>query len=490
MADTPPPPAPPVRIKRFQIGLNVLLQVVTLLFIIWMVNYLSFNHYKRWDFSRDKKYALSDTTKALLKHLKKPAHIFVFFSPNTEVYGDVVNLLKEVQYAAKKNVVIEYIDPFRNFTRARQLQDKYKFGANENVLIVDYDGHTKFVNASDIVDVDNSGAEEGQPPRVVAFKGEQGLASALLEVSEAQANVVAYLTGQGEPDLAGESLTNAATLIERQNIKLAALNLMNVDPVPKETKAILMLGPKYDPSDRELKLLRDYWEKKGRLMILLDPAAATPKLNAFLAELGMKPNQDRVLKTVDLGPLGKGVLRQVPGIFTATSPVTKRLKNANALFLGDTESLTLDTQGAQQANIHLEGLVQAGEGFWGETNFNSDNIFFDPKKDFAAPLTLAATVEKGAVNDTSVDSSRMIVVGNFDCLTNEGLTQVNLDFALSGLNWLLDRQELTGISPKVANMFTLNLTETQTSRLLLIVVILIPAFTAFVGLLVIWRRRH
>jgi len=489
VADTSRKP-PAVKIKRLQIGLNVLLQVMSFVFIIWMINYLSFNHFKRWDFSRDRKYALSETTKSLLKNLKKPAHIFVFFSPNTEIYEDVVNLLKEVQYAARKNAVIEYIDPFRNFTRARQLQDKYKFGANENVLIVDYDGRTKFVNAADIVDVDNSGAEYGQPPKIVAFKGEQALAGALLEVSEATQNVVAYLTGQSEPDLAGEELSNARTLIERQNIKMAALNLMNVDGVPKETKAILVMGPKYDPSEREMKFLKDYWEGKGRLMILLDPASSTPKLTAFLNELGVKPDNDRVLKTVDLGPLGKGILRQVPGVFSAASPVTKRFKDANALFLGDTESLTLDNQAAQQGGIRLQGLIQAGEGFWGETNYNSDNIFFDPKKDYAAPLTLAASVEKGAVNDTSVNSSRMIVVGNFDFLSGEGLTQVNLDFALSGLNWLLDRQELTGISPKVANMFTLNLTEPQTSRLLLLVVIVIPGFTALAGLLVIWRRRH
>ncbi|SRR5579862_919778 len=477
-------------IKRFQIGFNVVLQVALLVFIIGMVNYLSFNHFKRWDFSRDKKYALSETTKSLLQHLKKPAKIFVFFSPNTEVYGDVVNLLKEVQYGAGKNVEIEYIDPFRNFTRARQLQDKYKFGANENVIIVDYDGRTKFVNASDIVDVDNSGAEYGQPPRVTAFKGEQGLASALLEVSEAAQNNVFYLTGQGEPDLAGDDFSNAKTLIERQNIKLSALNLMNVDAAPKDAKAILVMHAKYDPSEREIKLLRDYWEKKGRVMILLDPASSTPKLAAFLQELGVKPNGDRVLKTVDLGPLGKGVLRQVPGIFMAGSPVTKRLHDANALFLGDTESLTLNTQAVEQAGVHLQPLIQAGEGFWGETNFEGDDIFFDAKRDFAAPLTLAVSVEKGAVNDTSVDSSRMLVVGNSDFLTGEGLTQVNLDFALSGLNWLLDRQELTGISPKVANLFTLNLTEAQTSRMLLIVVIIIPSVAALFGLLVIWRRRH
>ena len=35
-----------------------------------MVNYLGFEHYRRWDLSRDKKYALSDKTKRFLDSLK------------------------------------------------------------------------------------------------------------------------------------------------------------------------------------------------------------------------------------------------------------------------------------------------------------------------------------------------------------------------------------------------------------------------------------
>ena len=45
-----------------------------------MVNYLGFEHYRRWDFSRDKKYALSDKTKHFLDAFKGKVRITVFFS--------------------------------------------------------------------------------------------------------------------------------------------------------------------------------------------------------------------------------------------------------------------------------------------------------------------------------------------------------------------------------------------------------------------------
>ena len=45
----------PKKIRRVQIGLNVLVQVFLALFLVMMVNSIAFGHYKSWDFSRDQK---------------------------------------------------------------------------------------------------------------------------------------------------------------------------------------------------------------------------------------------------------------------------------------------------------------------------------------------------------------------------------------------------------------------------------------------------
>ena len=124
-----------VTIKRVQIGLNVIIQIAAVVFIVGMVNYFSFNHFRRFDRTRDQKYLLSDQTKQVLGGLKKPVKAVVFFSSASEVYGDAVTLLREYEYASKKKFQTELVDPYRNFTRARALQDQYKFGANENVIV-------------------------------------------------------------------------------------------------------------------------------------------------------------------------------------------------------------------------------------------------------------------------------------------------------------------------------------------------------------------
>ena len=65
--ETRPAAARRKKIHRFQIGLNVIVQVALVLVLAAMVNYLGFEHYRRWDFSRDQKYALSDKTKRFLE---------------------------------------------------------------------------------------------------------------------------------------------------------------------------------------------------------------------------------------------------------------------------------------------------------------------------------------------------------------------------------------------------------------------------------------
>ena len=279
--ETTPPPAPR-KIHRLRIGLNVLLQIGLVLFLAVMVNYLGFEHYRRWDFSRDKKYALSDKTKRFLSSIKGKVRATVFFSPNNPIGNDVQSLLTEYQYAAKAKIDVENIDPERNLSRAKEVFDKYKVVSDESLLILDYEGRNKTVKASEMAEVDQGNAMFGEQPKVTAFKGEQAITSAMMDLVEGKKNTIGYVLGHKEPPLGENSpVSIAKTFIENENIKLQELNLFEVGAIPAELKTILIDGPQYDFPDREMKLLRDFWEKQGRILMLLDPAAKTPKLDLF-----------------------------------------------------------------------------------------------------------------------------------------------------------------------------------------------------------------
>jgi hypothetical protein len=486
----------PARIHRFTIGVNVLVQILTVFFLVMAVNYYAFKHFKRWDFSRNHKYELSGQTVQLISSLQKPLKIYVFFSPDPrlpggDVYTDVMALVKEYQYAGKGKVDYEAIDPYKNLSRARELMAQYKFG-NENVVVVDYQGHSKLVSATDMAQYDDSGAMYGQEqPKLVGFKGEQALTSAIMEVTEEKQNKLYLVAGKGGPELSGDELSLFKAYLDRQNIKSDSLTLMNVAEVPADASGLMLIGAHYDLTDRELKLLHDYWDKQGRIFIALDPTGITPKLAGFLKEEGITPQDDRVLRTMALGPM-TGIMADVQAIFSDSSPITKQLKGVDSVFIQPTQSLAI----SQVPGVQTVPLATAEEGYWGETKYQdmeTTGVSFDPKEDFSAPLTIAASAEKGAVPDASVnvDTARMMVTGNSDFLTNQALAQnpANLDFVVAGLNWLLNRKDLIGIPPKAEEQFTLNLTDQQMGRIEVLVMLAMPCAVGMVGVGV-WAQRR
>src|SRR5260370_40540581 len=155
----------PKKIQRLQIRLSLVVQLILIFFLVSAVNGIGFRHYKRWDVSREQKYALSDKTKRFLKTLKGKVRITVFFSPNTPISGDVSSLLTEYQYAAKGKIDIENIDPQRNLSHAKERFDKYKVVSDEILLVIDYEGRNKTVKASQMAEIDQSRIALGEGPR-------------------------------------------------------------------------------------------------------------------------------------------------------------------------------------------------------------------------------------------------------------------------------------------------------------------------------------
>jgi len=485
------------RIRRIRIGFNVLAQIILILFLAVMVNSIAFKHYARWDFSRDQKYELSDKTKRFLKAIKGKMRITIFFSPNTPITMDVQNLLMEYQYAGKGKIDVEHVDPERNLSRAKELFDKYKVVTDESLLVLDYEGRNKTVKASEMADVDQSGMALGEGPRVTAFKGEQAITSAMMDLVEGKKNAVGYVLGHKEPPLSeGSTITVLKTFIENENIKFQELNLFDVDAIPKDLKAIMVIGPQYDFSDREMKLLRDFWDKQGRILLLLDPSAKTPRLDGFLNEFGVKANDDRLMAFLRTGIQELALTRDVQAHFLGDSPITKRLAGANALFFGGTSSLTLAPDRGRSANIRIQPLVQAEKGYFAETDYNTEDqvkLQADAKRNSNTPLTVGAAIEKGGSADerVQVNSSRLVVVSNATFVQDNAVTQDQqaLDFVSGSVNWLLSREQLIGIAPKISKPLTFTLNEDALRNLRWIVLIFMPLIPAVIGTVIWWQRR-
>jgi len=368
---------------------------------------------------------------------------------------------------------------------------------------------TKTVKASEMAEIDQSGAALGEGPRVTAFKGEQAITSAMIDLVEGKKNTIGYVTGHKEPSIAEPSplamlqqqeqptspISVLKTFIENENIKFQELNLLDLDVIPADVKAVMIVGPQYDFSDREMKLMRDFWDKQGRILVLLDPSAKTPKLRGFVNELGVKPNDDRLMAFLRTGIQELALTRDVQAHFLADSSVTKRLADVRALFLGGTSSLTPEPDRVRAANIRVEPLIQAEKGYFAEKDYNTDDqvkLQADAKQS-NAPVTIGAAVEKGGSADqrVQVNSSRLVVVSNASFVQDNAITQdqQGLDFISGSVNWLLSREQLIGIAPKIPKPLTFNLDEEALRRLRWIILVFIPLVPAVIGTMVWWQRR-
>jgi ABC-type uncharacterized transport system len=512
MADDAPQPDKPQKIHRVRIGVNIIVQVALLLFLAIAANYLGFEHYKRWDLSRDQKYALSDKTKRFLETVKGKMRITVFFSANSPLSQDVQSLLTEYQYAAKEKIDIEQIDPDRNYSRAKALVDKYKIVSDESQVILDYDNRNKAVKASEMAEMDQGNPMFGEPPKMIAFKGEQAITSAMIDLVEGKKNAVGYVLGHKEPPIADappslspsmapepgarSPLSLVKTVIENENIKFQELNLFEVPAIPADLKTIVIIGPQYDLSEREMKLLHDFWEKQGRILLLLDPSAKTPKLLAFVNDLGVKVNDDRLMAVVKTGIQEMARVRDVIGRFLPESPITKKLADVRGIFVGGTSSLTLEQDRVRVANVRLQPLIQAEKGYWAEKDYNSTDeakLQADAAANPDTPLIVGVSIEKGGSADDRVqtNSARMVVVTNASFVQDTSITQDQqaLDFMSGAVNWLLSREQLIGIAPKVPKTLTFSLDDKAMGNLRWLILVLLPLIPAVLGFGVWWYRR-
>jgi len=242
--------------------------------------------------------------------------------------------------------------------------------------------------------------------------------------------------------------------------------------------------------------LRDFWEKQGRLLLLLDPSAKTPKLTAFLYELGVKVNDDRLMAMVKTGIQEMARVRDVIGRFLPDSPITKKLADARGIFVGGTSSLTLEQDRVRAANVKLQPLIQAEKGYWAEKDYNSTDetvLQTHASQNPGTPLTIGVSIEKGGSADEHVqaNSSRMVVVTNASFILDSSITQDQqaLDFMSGAINWLLSREQMIGIAPKVPTTVTFSLDDNAMRNLRWLILVLLPLIPAVLGFGVWWYRR-
>jgi len=467
--------------NRINTGVSLLLAAMMVL----MLNYLSYRHYHRYDWSTEQFYSLSSKTTLLLETLADPVDVIVFFQPNHVLYEKIHNLLREYQFHTDQ-LHIQWIDPDRDIAQTEELSVKYQV-KEPNMVVFHCRGRSKYVRTDEIARTDASSGEQ----KILAFQGEQAFSSAIQGVVQETVPVVYFLTGHGERDLEDfdrrTGFSALGQLIERDNIEVRKLELSLEKQIAADCAVLVVAGASQKMSNAEADIIQAWLRRSGRLLMLAD-AQQTSGLEPLLREWGVLLRNDIVLDPA----------RTLTGreVFVNTynrHPITEKLSTTAAIFHLPRSVEPDYTQTASVDRPQVTPLALSSKSSWSESQPEQSPAQYDEDTDdISGPLSLAVAVEKGSTSgqlDMQIRPTRMVIFGDSGFVSNGALTGGDASLFLSSLNWLLDREQLMAIAPKAVDNVRLKLTRDDLKTLFWSLVWGIPLFAVLPGI-ALWARRR
>jgi ABC-2 type transport system permease protein len=486
--------------RRWNALLNVAFSVAVVLALVAMVNYLAIRHFKRFHLASDSQMKLAPRTLQVLGLVTNTIHVTVYYDSEDDLYGRVVGLLKEYQFACPK-LEVERVDYLRDVAAARLVKAKYKLTqlSDKNLVIFDCEGRTRFVSAGDLSDYDLQGVIEQRTKEVrrTHFRGEMAFTSAIFSVARPRALKAYFLAGHGEhnPESTDQAIGYskfAAILKDECNIPSEKLSLLNAADIPADCSLLIIAGPTDPYSKEDLAKIQRYLDQGGRLLALFNyySVGKPTGLEKLLAQYDVAVG-DNLVVDIENSPMrtGKGIVPSQLG----GHPIVFRLQNSQ-VYLSLPRSIR-QAKGAssRSGSTTVDELLLTGPNSMVVTDIRKGVPQPNPNLDARGSVPLMVAVERGAVPGVSAErgATRLVVVGDSFFLQNDGIESVaNRDFGAHVANWLVDQSVLlSGVAPRPVKMYRITMTQAQLAATRWLLLVGMPGSVLFIGALVWWRRR-
>ncbi|MSU73203.1 MAG: ABC transporter [Opitutus sp.] len=490
------------RATRWLRTFNLVLQAVLFLSFFAGLNYVARNHVWRFDLTRQRKFSLSAETLSYIKNLQRPVHLVATLTEehdNPEVRG----LLDEYTYAtagnARGRITREYIDVYQNRRRAEEL------GIDQSDLIVVISGEKqrRSLPVDELYVVKNKQRE--------AFRGEQALTAAVLDVTSSEQQKIYFLVGHGELQPTDTDAVRGLSVLREQlrlrNFQVDTIDLSVARRVPADASLLVAVDPSPNRSNSsytrpEQELLRQYLSTRaGRLILLLAPGQSADRLGLadLLLDWGVLVDDDLVVDPDPANVTDDADL--MISAYDPTHPIVQTVLSYHfPLRLGATRTVRPDPGRSTASGLTVVPVAATSKTAWGETNYRRLPAVRDPNDIRPIPgipprdqLGVVVASERVSVRDNlpfSVPGGRLVVFGSGDLVSNRRITNNgNLPVFLGAVNWSVDRDRQLTIAPRPIERFQLALSSTQFLRLRYTLLLALPGAALLLGLIVYWIRR-
>lgn len=438
-------------------GINVLL----ILSILGIVNYLGNKNFKEFDLSKEKRNSLTDQTAKVLEMVNAPLKMTVF--SKREEWTGILTLLKLFE-ANNKHIALEAID-----TDLRPDLVKNKGITQNGTVIISYKGEE---SAFQIVD-------------------ELSVTNALLKILREDKIILYFVTGHQElscEETSQEGISVLCEKLKQQNYEVRPLDLAKAPRVPGDATAVFILGPISGFLPQEVSLLKEYLNDGGSLFLALAPAFKAElydNLTSLVIPYGLKLGKDIV---IDRLSTVQGAEATIPIIsqYSADHPITKGF-NLRTVFPLSSSVSTIE--GKDSATILAS--TSAFPGSWAETNLKGvteGKAQFDEKQDLKGPIGLIGISENAVKNGAG--NSRVVLLGSSSFLVNAYQSQAgNTTLFLNTVSWMVNDEGIISFNRPGIEEFPVILSSQHLHMIFVVSIILVPIIF-FGSAIFIYRRRR
>lgn len=502
--------------RRKRARVYLLLNAALLALIVLMVNYLSFRHYERWDWTSQSIFTLSERTKQELRGISRPIDIWVLLSESEPEHGELRNLLERYR-AASNRIALHYVDPhgdpgeYEQALRrlqvgmsARNTRDGVVRTADVAVVVVSGDRRWE-IGREDLVS--HTLETENNEERVqLNVEAERAVTGAIVEVLQRAPTKICFVTGHGEIPLEGgdDALGALTGELRRENIEPESIALSAPRRQLDACNALAVIGPELAFDEENARILREYAQRGGNLFLAFDPIPDADQrrvlptgLEDVLRDFGVDLDRDIAVEPDEAHlPAGPG---HPVGLFVVNSygehELVEHFRELQYPML-ISEARTVRPIG-ERASVLLSGSAHS----YGETDlraFEEGEMGHPSADDVRGPISLGVATRVEVAGEAEEEGEReptggrVVVMGDASFLTSQFLAQdavANRAFVDAIFGWLTQRSALIELPPRSIEMPGIP-TEDDVSNLFLRVVVLIPLAFVLLGFAVWWNRRH
>jgi membrane protein implicated in regulation of membrane protease activity len=484
-------------------SLNALFQVGVVVLILVLGNYFTWRRSERasWmpklDWTRQGLHTFSPQTEEVLQrlsHRKQPIRVLAFFlDPKGNSRQErqlrsqrleVISLLE--RYARKsERFAYELIDPEVDPVRALE----YKIKVHGTVI---------FEAEERRIEVSASELFVGNPQfgQKVKFKGEQIFTSKLLDILDGTKRTLYFLTGHDEGDVDKGDPAGLSKLrqgLEAANIRIKKVNLLVKDDVPDDCSVLVLVGPRKDLTEHEVKGIQRYVEQKRPALFLVDSGPYLKNLANFLAQYGVRIVPNIVIEPAPSKHLSGRPTVPIPDLngHAITNPLIE--SGMRVVF---NQALGLTSNDLSQSRYDIRTILQTSAEAWGETDLSLHKG--EPKRnpeDLEAPVSLAFAISSTLGSNDGLekrpkDELRLSVHGDADYVNNTNLPFAgNFDFFMNTVAWLTRDMDRITIRPKEFTEDRADIPQEAETRLFLGLTFGLPSIFLALGFSIWWTRR-